>query len=123
MANKRKITIKHCSINIGGMSNRSQFCLNKFVDEEGIDILCMQETGTCESEKLELENMTHITDLNKATNRGAALYVNNRYSLTKLDEIGKLSNSVDSCWALIIIENQRFIVGSIYVKHKYKSAF
>ena len=123
MANKRKISIKHCSINIGGMSNRSQFCLNKFVDEEGIDILCMQETGTCESEKLEIENMTHITDTNKATNRGAALYVNNRYSLTKLDEIAKLSNHVDSCWALIIIENQRYIVGSIYVKHNYKPAF
>ena len=105
------------------MSARSQFCLNKFIDTEGIDVICMQETGSTDPEKLELNNMTFIADVNKAANKGAALYVKNQHSLTKLEEISKVSNQIDSCWGLIIIENQKFIVGSIYVKDNYKNAF
>ena len=124
MANKgAKENIKFGSINIGGMSSRSQFCLNNYVDSESFDIVCVQETGSCHPEKLELDNMIHTTDSNQATNRGAAIYVSNKHSLTKLDEISRLSTNIDSCWALVIVKNQRFIVGSIYVKLKYKKAF
>ena len=124
MANKStKANIKFGSINIGGMSSRSQFCLNNYVADMRFDVICVQETGSCDPEKLELHNMIHTTDVNEAANKGAALYVSNRHSLTKLNEISKLSTNIDSCWALVIIDNQRFIIGSIYVKHKYKPAF
>ena len=74
-------TLKVCTINICGMSNRSKFSLNKFLDTQKIDILCAQETDSTDSEKLELSNMCHITDTNRAANRGAALYARNTYSI------------------------------------------
>ena len=84
VANK---TIKLCTINICGMSSRSQFTLNKFVEDEEIDILAMLETNTTQPAKLELENMSFICDTNKAANKGAALYTRDKYSITKLETI------------------------------------
>ena len=114
--------LKLCTINICGMSARSKFTLNKYVDTQQVDILFLQETETIESEKLELSNMSFICDTNKAANHGAALYAREKYSITKLEDISKLSKQIDSCWGLVIIRNQRFIIGSIYAKLNYKHA-
>ena len=129
MANQRNTnrqsatnTIKLCTINICGISNRSQFALNKYIDTEQIDLLFVQETDTTETKKLELNNMSFICDTNKAANRGAALYARDKYSITKLEEISKISKHIDSCWGLVIIRNKRFIIGNVYAKLKYKSA-
>ena len=35
-----------CSINICGLSDRSQFMLNKYIEDNNIDILAVQETET-----------------------------------------------------------------------------
>lgn len=114
--------IKLCTINICGMSTRSQFSLNKFLDTQQIDILCTQETNTTDPEKLRLNNMGYITDTNNAKNRGAALYAKDIYSITKLEEISKISKHIDSCWGLVTIHNQRYIIGSVYNKLDYKLA-
>ena len=89
MANQRNTnrqsatnTIKLCTINICGISNRSQFALNKYIDTEQIDLLFVQETDTTETKKLELNNMSFICDTNKAANRGAALYGRDKFSET-----------------------------------------
>ena len=66
-------TIKMCTLNICGLSNRSKFVINKFMDKENIDFLAMQETGTDDLSKLELENTNVICDTNKAANKGTAL--------------------------------------------------
>lgn len=104
------------------MSDRSQFALNKFLDTQQIDVMFLQETNTTDPEKLVLNNMSFICDTNKATNRGAALYASDQHSITKLEEISKLSKHIDSSWGLVIIRNQRFIIGSIYAKLNYKPA-
>ena len=109
--------IKICTINICGLSPKSKFTLNKFLDDENISILSVGETESADHEVLELNNMSVICDTNNAKNKGAALYVNDRYSLTKLEEISKLSTNLDSCWGLVVIEKKGYIIiGSIYVK-------
>ena len=65
--------IKLCSLNICGLSERSKLVINKYVDSEDIDILALQETGTDDLSKLELHNMSAISDTNKAANKGTAL--------------------------------------------------
>ena len=119
VANK---TIKLCTINICGFSSRSKFTLNKFIKDEGIDILSVLETDSTDAEKLELENMSFISDTNKASNKGAALYTSDKYSVTGLETISKMSKSIDSCWGLVVIQNQRYIIGSVYAKLNYKPA-
>ena len=114
--------LKLCTLNICGLSNRSKLVLNKYIDSEKIDVIAIQETGTEDPSILELLNMSFISDTNKSSNKGAALYVNNRYSITKLDTISKLSKNLDSCWGLVIIHNKRYIIGNIYVKLNYKPA-
>ena len=114
--------IKLCSLNICGLSERSKLVINKYVDSEDIDILALQETGTDDLSKLELHNMSAISDTNKAANKGAALYVKNKHTLTKLDTISKLSRNLDSCWGLVVIAKKRYIIGNVYVKLNHKPA-
>ena len=80
--------LKIGSINIWGLSSCSNFCLNKFVEDEGLDILTLQELkgpiGELNPNNLLLDNMSHITDTNNSENKGTAIYVSNKFSLTKL---------------------------------------
>ena len=108
--------IKICTINICGMSSKSQFVLDKYVYDSDLDAIAVQETGTDDIEALSLSNMTMITDSNHATNRGAALYVKDKHSLTKLEEISKNYNNLDSCWGLVVINGTRYILGNVYMK-------
>ena len=114
------------SINISGLSNRSQFCLNKYIYDENTDILTVQELAGPRGEvnpcNLEIDNMNYIRDTNNASNKGAALYVNQKHSLTKLDSISKLSKNIDSCWGLVVAYGKRFIIGSVYAKLNYEPA-
>ena len=118
----KKLPVKLCSINIGGWSDKSKFFVDKYVNTEGFDALFVQETLTDDLSYLQLHNMSTICDSNKAANRGVALYVKDKHSLTKLDSISKMSNSIDSCWGLLVIAKKRFIIGNIYAKRNYKSA-
>ena len=108
--------IKICSINICGISERSRIPLDKYVYEENYDVVAIQETGSVNIEKIKLSNMSTITDCNEARNKGVALYTKNNHSITKLEEISQNVKNIDSCWSLIVINNERFIVGSVYVK-------
>ena len=114
--------IKLCSINIDGFSERSKFVINNYNHSEEFDVLFVQETLTDDLSRLELNNMSVICDTNKAVNRGVALYVHEKHSITKLETISKLSKNIDSCWGLVIIRKKRYIIGNIYVRHNFKAA-
>ena len=111
--------LKIGSINIWGLSSRSNFCLNKYVEDEGLDILTLQELkgpiGELNPNNLLLDNMSHITDTNNSENKGTAIYVSNKFSLTKLETISKLSKNIDTCWGLIVAQGKRIIIGCAYI--------
>ena len=121
-----KKVIKIGSINIGGMSDRSNFCLNKYIEDEGFDVLTVQElrgaVGELNPTHLPLDNMNYIIDTNNAVNKGAAIYAHHNISLTKLEAISKMSTNIDSCWGLILAHGKRYIIGSVYAKLDYNSA-
>ena len=108
--------IKICSINICGISERSRIPLDKYVHDEQYDVVTIQETGSASIDKISLTNMSSITDSNDAKNRGVASYAQNNHSITKLEDISKDFQDIDSCWGLTVINNTRYIVGNIYVK-------
>ena len=110
------------SINICGLSNRSRMVINNYIHFEEFDVFSVQETGTSVKADLELHNMHVISDSNDAANRGAALYVSNKHTITKLDNISKMSRNLDSCWGLVVAAKKRYIMGSIYIKLNHKSA-
>ena len=114
--------IKLCTVNICGMSERSKFALNKYIEDEQIDLLAVQEIDTTDQVKLELINRSVICDTNKAANKGAALYISDKFSITKLEAISKISKNIDSCWGLVVIRNRRYIIGNVYAKLKYRPA-
>ena len=122
MAINTQGTIKLCSINISGFSKRSKLTLDKYVESEGFDIVTVQETGTCDLTKLKLTNMNCITDRNNARNRGSVLYLKDKYSLAALDQISAISKDIDSSWGLVIINNSRYIVGTVYCKLNHEPA-
>ena len=73
------------TINIMCLSQRSKMVLNQYAYTENLDALAVQETNTNLIENLELDNMYGIFDTNNSTNKGAALYINNKHSITKLE--------------------------------------
>ena len=111
-----------CSINICGMSERSKILLDHYVHKKGFDVVKVQETNTCDEQRLKLTNMTQITDNNKAQNKGAALYINDKFSISKLDEICQQSNNIDATWGLAFLNSKRYILGTVYMKRNYNNA-
>ena len=111
--------IKLCSINIAGFSAKSQFMMNKYAFDEKFHIIAMQETESSDKEKLKLCNMNVITDTNQAKNHGASIYTRNDSTCTKIPELSKISEKIDSVWGVAVIDTKRYIVGSVYVKHHY----
>ena len=108
--------IKICSINVNGISKRNHLLLDKYTEENSIKILAVQENLSCEKEKIKLTNTKTITDTNRSKNRGAVLYyVHNSIPSTNLVEISRLSKQIDSAWSLVVLENKRFIIRSIYM--------
>ena len=97
------IKLKLGTINICGLSNRSRMVINKFTDSEKIDVLAVQETGTSNIDNLELNNMSVISDTNDAANKGAALYVDNRHSITKIVVISKMSKTWIPAGVLLLL--------------------
>ena len=123
MANNTVVKrVSLCSINICGLSDRSKLCLDKYNEDHKFDVVAVQETGTSDKTKLNLENMVVITDTNNAANKGSALFVNNKHSVTQLQSISKLSKSLDSTWGLTVINKKRYIIGSVYVKLDHPEA-
>ena len=113
---------KVCSINIGGLSSKARFQLDKYVNDENVGILAVQENGPHEIDKMQLTNMKIIQDTNKSKNRGALLYIHQSIPYVILSEISKKSTELDSVWALVVLNKKRIIIGSIYVKHHYTNA-
>ena len=122
MAYNNKKNLSCFSINICGLSDKSKIPLDKYIYTEHPDMLAVQETLSSDLDKLSLTNMRVIADDNNAENRGAALYVNTKYTITKLQEINKISKNIDATWGLGVIRNKRYILGSVYVKLNYKNA-
>lgn len=114
--------IKICSINICGLSNRSKLMLDKYANDEKVDILLVQESGSKDKSEISLTNMKTFMDTNKSANRGSVLYVRNNITATNLTEIPKMSKQIDSAWSITVINNKRYIIGSVYVKLNYKQA-
>ena len=86
---------KICSINICGMSTRSRFMLDKYVDINKYDAVAVQESETNDAEKLVISNMQALTDDNSSRNKGSVLYTNKNYSTTKLKELNQISKAID----------------------------
>ena len=80
-----EVATNFCSINIGGMSGRSRFTLDKYCHDKSIDILAIQESLNVDKTNLNINSMDYITDTNNSLNRGASCYVNSKkFSINQL---------------------------------------
>ena len=97
--------------------------LNKYIEDNNIDILAVQETETSNDSKLELLNMTCIKDCNNSANKGCAMYFrNDGPTVVVLEEIAKKSVTIDSVWNLVMHNGKRYIMGTVYAKLQYDNS-
>ena len=82
-SNKQR-KLKVCSINIGGLSERSRFMLDKYVSEKKIDVLCVQETGTADIDRHKLWNMNASLDELRAAMKEVYMFL--KWKLTRIPE-------------------------------------
>ena len=59
-------------------------------------------------------------DTNKAANKGCALFTRTGIFTTPLPEISQTSDQIDSVWLLIVRNNKRYIIGTVYMKLGYQ---
>ena len=119
--------VKFCSINICGLSERSQFMLDKYVEDNKITVLSVQETSTIKSKSSrgtqksirQLKNMLVYQDTNNETNNGCAIFVQSDVSFTQLKDISQISKEIDSVWGVLQWGNKRFVIGNVYLKLDY----
>ena len=69
-----------------------------------------------------ITNIKVIADDNNARNKGAAIFLNRKHTITKLKEINNISMNIDASWGLAVIKKKRYIMGSVYVKDGYHKA-
>ena len=112
--------IKVCSINIQGWSERSKITLDHYTHKHKFAAVAVQETTTNDVNRLKLTNMKVMCDNNKSKNRGAAIYINDKFPTTKLKDLNETSKHTDSSWCLAVIHNKRYIIGSVYVNKEYQ---
>ena len=121
-AQRITIPMRICSINIGGLSEKSRFLIDKYTNDEDFDIVPVQETCTADKERLKLNGMTAYCDLNNAKNRGATIFIKDELPCSEIPEISKISDNLDSVWILVVVGGKRYIVGNVYVNHHYDNA-
>jgi hypothetical protein len=93
--------------------------LDKYADINQFDVITVQETETTDKEKLNLVNMEVHTDDNLSGNKGTSIYVSRKHSFTKLKELNQLSKNIDTSWGVVVVQNKRYILGSVYMKLNY----
>ena len=110
--------LKICSINICGLSKKSELMVDKYADTNNISVLLVQETGL-NSDQKSITNFTNHKDSNDQKNKGCSLFIRNGISFSPLPHIAKLSKQIDSVWGILVHEGRRFIIGTIYWKLDY----
>ena len=111
---------KLCTINICGLSQRSNMMLGKFTHDKDILLLGVQETGTNKQWR-SLPNMKTYIDTNNQLNKGCAIMVKNDAMFTQLPELSKMSSGIDSVWGMLSWNGKRYIIGNVYLKLDYLS--
>ena len=111
---------KICTINICGLSQRSHMMLNKYVFDNDIILLSIQETGRNQEYK-KLDNMKTYEDTNNQTNKGCAVMVRNDAMFTQFCDISKCSKNIDTVWGMLCWSGRRYIIGNVYLKLDYLS--
>ena len=111
---------KICTINICGMSQRSNMMLDKYASENDFLIIGVQETGSGNQWKT-LTNRKTFQDTNNNRNKGCAIIVKQEIMFVQFHDISKLSSNIDTVWGMLSWHGKRYIVGNLYLKLDYLS--
>ena len=111
---------KFCTINICGLSQRSNMMLSKYASDNDILLFGVQETGSSSQWK-SLTNMKTFEDTNNNSNKGCAIIVKHEVMFTQLPVISNISSNIDSVWGMLSWNGKRYIIGNLYLKLDYLS--
>ena len=111
---------KFCTINICGLSQRSNMMLSKYASDNDILLFGVQETGSSSQWK-SLTNMKTFEDTNNNSNKGCAIIVKQEVMFTQLPVISHISSNIDSVWGMLSWNGKRYIIGNLYLKLDYLS--
>ena len=111
---------KFCTINICGLSQRSNMMLDKYASDNDFLLIGVQETGAGNQWKT-LSNRKTFHDTNNSCNKGCVIIVKQEVMFTQLPSISTISSNIDSVWGMLSWNGKRFIVGNLYLKLEYLS--
>ena len=107
--------------NICGLSSRSKLTLEKYVADQHINVLALQETKKSLSNNGIL-SMKCYTDSNNGANGGCMLSFFNGTKVEPLKEISMLSTTIDTTWCLCSITGGTLTIATVYAKLNYSNA-
>ena len=102
-------SLKTMLININGLSNHSKAAVESYIDEQGVGVLALCETGKL----LGQNDFRNYITYSKNQRKGVSISIHDSQQSTELKCL--MTENIDIVFALIIRENKKFVVGAAYV--------
>ena len=106
--------LKFLQVNICGLSQRSQLCLDKYINENLADVVFLSETKCTEMNTFtNFNSILKQNKINPTQQGGVAILA--QQSIT-VDRLGYLErDDIDAIFAVVTIGNNRLLVSSVYI--------
>ena len=102
-------SLKTMLININGLSNHSKSAVESYIDEQGVGVLALCETGKL----LGQNDFRNYLTYSKNQRKGVSISIHDSQQSRELKCL--MTENIDIVFALIIRENKKFVVGAAYV--------
>ena len=106
--------VKLCQVNINGVSTHTSCALDKYIADNNINILGLQETGTTDvvKQNLKFTNMVTYTPNLIATCKGVALCIDEKLKSQSQPHLN--DPNIDVVWVTVELTGRTTLVGSAY---------
>lgn len=110
---------KMCQINVGGLSNHCRIAIDKYISDNKIDILALQEVGDVAKEEEEEDVFTNMTSVWHHGCHGVGLSITSKFKPELVKELSV--SGIDSVFSLCNIANKGILVVSCYCRPEISS--
>ena len=106
--------LKIVQVNICGLSQRSVMCLDKYINEQNADIVCLSEIKTHKQNDFTNYTSVYASNNNKPVRKGGvAILCLNKHTI---EHQPQLENArTDAIFTIVTIKNIRILVCSVYI--------
>lgn len=101
-----------CQLNCSGLSQQTAIAADKFMHDQHIDIIALQETGNLNTEAL--PSMVGKTFFHHYATHGVGVAVNNSMLPVAVTDLNLHCTDIEATWVLCRVDGKSTMIGSLY---------